>query len=383
MKRLLLLTVTGLLTGCQSDRLAGPETVSAVPDGVAALRSVARGSRLPAPAANALRVMTYNVYLGTNLDPVLAAGDPEAFVVAAAQAYGELQMTNFPARAGVIADQIAAVRPDVVGLDEVALWSVSSPMGAPFAIQFDFLALVLDSLKARGLTYVAAAADTTSDVSAPVPSAFDDQGNPTAFDLVRFQDRDAILVRDGVRFRDPKHAKFAAFIPLTLLDGTQTGLYRGWCSVAATVDGRTFRFVASHLEAEDGQVNLLQAQELLALLQHEADPVIWAGDFNSGPGVGADFAATYRLLTSSGFADLWPLSRPRDPGLTNGPADGVLVPSLDFTARVDLILLKDRFGTPQPVHAAVFGDQPDDRTAEGLWPSDHAAVGMVFQLPVR
>jgi endonuclease/exonuclease/phosphatase family metal-dependent hydrolase len=383
-KRLIFLTVAGLLTGCQSDRLAGPAMVSTTPPtGAAPSRFVPRHSRLPAPGASGLRVMTYNIYLGTDLDPVLAAGSQADFLVAAVQAYAELQETDFPARAGKIADQIAAVRPDVVGLDEAALWSVSSPAGAPFAVQYDFLALVLDSLKARRLTYVAASADTTSDVTAPVPTAFDDQGNPTAFALVRFQDRDAILVRAGVQFRDAQHAKFAAFIPLTLLDGTHTGLFRGWCSVRATVDGRTFRFVASHLEAEDAQVNFLQAEELLGLLQNASEPVIWAGDFNAGPGVAADFEATYDLVTGSGFADLWPLARPRDPGLTNGPVDGVLVPSLSFTTRIDLILLKDRFGTPQPVHAAVFGTEQDDRTASGLWPSDHAAVGMVFDLPVR
>lgn len=95
------------------------------------------------------------------------------------------------------------MRPDIVGLDEVVLWSVSSPYsplsppGAPFEVRYDFLKLVIDSLKTHRLDYVAASADTTTDVAAPVPAAFDDQGNPTAFDLVRFQDRNAILVRAG------------------------------------------------------------------------------------------------------------------------------------------------------------------------------------------
>ncbi len=396
MKPLVLLAVTSLLTaGCQADRLASPSNANTTAS-VAAIQANRDGQadyRLPPPSAPGLRVMTYNVYLGTNLDPIMEATTEADFLTAAYLAYAELQQTNFPQRAGKIADQIAAVQPDIVGLDEVALWSVSAPydpvaqQGAPFVTQYDFLTLVIDSLKARHLHYAAASADTTSDVSAPVPTAFDASGNPTAFALVRFQDRDAILVRSGVQFRDAKHGKFTAYIPLDML-GTETGLYRGWCSIRATVDGQTFRYVNSHLEAESPDVNLAQANEMVGLLQKEQDPVIWAGDFNSDANT---HAPSYALITGAGFTDLWPLAHPRDPGLTNGPADGVgalnqygvLVPytSLVFNARIDLVLLRDRFGRPHEVDAAIFGNKPSDRTVSGLFPSDHAAVGMVFELP--
>ena len=397
MKRLALFALVGLAAAaCQSDRIASPSNaaVAATDETLAANRD--GRDALPGPGEPGLRVMQYNIYLGTDLGPILAATTEQDFLVAAVRAYAELQQTDFPARAGKIADQIAAVRPDVIGLEEAAIWSVSAPFdpttgqGAPAVVQYDFLALVLDSLQARHLHYVAASVVRTSDVSAPVPTAFDASGNPTAFALVRFQDGDAILVKTGVHFRDAQNGKYQAFIPLSLL-GTQTGLYRGWCSVKVTVDDRTFHFVASHLEAENGQINYLQAQELLGLLDQVRDPVIWVGDFNSGPGVSADFAPTYALVTGAGFTDLWPVAHPHDPGLTNGPADGVgaldangvLVPypALQLTTRIDLVLLRDRFGRARDVHAAIFGNQPDDRTASGLWPSDHAAVGMVFELP--
>jgi hypothetical protein len=393
-KRLVFLAIAGLLTGCQSDRIAGPtnQNLNSGADAVLASRAALDGFKLPGPGAPGLRVMTYNVYLGTNLDSIMAATTEEAFLTASYLAYAELQQTNFPERAGKIADQIAGVQPDVVGLDEVALWSVSASFdpetgkGAPFVTQYDFLKLVVDSLKARHLNYVTASADTTSDVSAPVPTAFGASG-PTAFALVRFQDRDAILVRAGVRFRDPRHGKFDAYIPLNLL-GTASGLYRGWCSIEATVDGQTFRFVNSHLEAESPDVNLAQAKELVRLLRNENDPVIWAGDFNSDANT---HAPSYALITGAGFRDLWPLANPHDPGLTNGPADGVgaldangvLVPykHLVFNARIDLVLLRDRGGKLREVDAAIFGNKQSDRTASGLFPSDHAAVGMVFGLP--
>ena len=396
MKSLVFLAAASLLTaGCQSNRLARPANPdpNATDHAVLASRDGHEGYRLPPPNASALRVMTYNTYLGADLSPVMKAGNEQDFLAAAFRADAELHQTNFPARVGKIADQIAKVRPDILGLDEAALWSLSVPYkpglppGTPFVTQYDVLQLVIDSLRARDLAYVAASADTTSDIAAPVPMAFDVQGNPTAFALVRFQDRDAILVRAGVPFRDPRHGKFAAFIPLHLL-GTETGLYRGWCSIMATMDRRTFRYVNSHLEAESPDVNLAQAAEMVRMLQNAPEPVIWAGDFN----VDANTAgASYALITGAGFTDLWPLAHPRDPGLTNGAADGVgalnaagvLVPyaSLEFNARIDLVLLKNRSGEAHGLHAALFGIQPNDRTASGLFPSDHAAVGMVFELP--
>jgi len=256
-------------------------------------------------------------------------------------------------------------------------------------VRYDFLQSILRALKARGLEYVAAAADTTSDVAAPVPTAFDAAGDPTAFALVRFQDRDAVLVRRGVRFTDARHGVYQTYLPLDLM-GAESGIFNGWSSVRATVDGRTFRFVATHLNAEYAPVNAGQAQELVGLLRSEAGPVVLVGDFNSGPGVSADFAPAHDLVAGAGFTDLWPVAHPKEAGLTNGPNDGVgyldaagmLVPwpSLEFTTRVDLVWVRDRPGAPHPVHAATFGWQRNDRTPAGLWPSDHAAVGMVFEL---
>jgi len=401
--RLALLGIAALLVAaCQDDRVAGPSasgSAASVED-LQMTREPGGGGDLPAFGARGLRVMTYNLYLGTDLGPIMSASDPQSFLAAAGRAYAELQQTDFPARAGTIADQIARVRPDVLGIEEVALWSVSAPFdptgdgspSAPFVVQYDFLTILLKALRARGLEYVAAAADTTSDVTAPAPTAFDASGNPAAFALVRFQDRDAVLVRAGVAYRDPRHTVYQTYLPLDML-GTPTGISNGWSSVRATVGGQTFRFVATHLNAEDGPVNAAQAQELLAALRNETLPVVLVGDFNSGPGVTGEFAGTYGLLTGGGFRDLWPLAHPSAPGLTNGPQDGVgslnaagvLVPwpRLDFTTRVDLVLLKDALGVPQPVSAAIFGDLPRDRTAKGLWPSDHAAVGMVFSLPER
>jgi endonuclease/exonuclease/phosphatase family metal-dependent hydrolase len=389
-KRLAFFGIAALLAAaCQSDRLSnvtGPRSSSD-----AALQA----GRAGASASGAVRIMTYNLYLGTDLGPLMAAQTQEQFLAAAFGAYAELQQTDFPSRAEKIADQIAAAQPDAVGLQEVALWSVSDPYDptqpplVPFAVKYDFLKLVVDALAARGLTYVPASEVWTSDVMAPAPTAFDQYGAPTAFALVHFQDRDAILVRKGVNAREARSAKYRAYIPLNLL-GTQSGLYRGWCSVKLTVNGSTFTLVNSHLEAEDADVNYLQALELLATLKSGHEPVVWVGDFNSDAN---SAAPSYAAAISAGFTDLWPLAHPGDPGLTNGPNDGVgaldasftLVPypSLVFNQRIDLVLVKDWFGAPHDVTAQILGNQPGDRTPAGLYPSDHAAVAATFDIPTN
>ena len=57
------------------------------------------------PAPVDLTVMTQNLYVGANTDPVLAAPDLTTAVAAALQAFGQVQANNFPARAGAIASE--------------------------------------------------------------------------------------------------------------------------------------------------------------------------------------------------------------------------------------------------------------------------------------
>ena len=53
-------------------------------------------------------------------------------------------------------------------------------------------------------------------------------------------------------------------------------------------------------------------------------------------------------------------------------------PTSQLTTRVDLVLLK---GNIQVLDIRRVGEQPGDRTASGLWPSDHA--GVIATLKIR
>src|SRR4051794_41270666 len=67
-------------------------------------------------------VMTRNLYLGADLAPAIGAPNLEAFVAANGQILREVTANDFPVRAQGLANEILEKRPDLVGLQEVALW---------------------------------------------------------------------------------------------------------------------------------------------------------------------------------------------------------------------------------------------------------------------
>lgn len=98
--------------------------------------------------------MTRNVYLGADLSPALAATSLGQLIAAVTAIWAAAQASDVPGRAERPADEIAAARPDLVGLQEVAVRRSQVPADfvGPDAttVEYDFLALLLDALAARG-----------------------------------------------------------------------------------------------------------------------------------------------------------------------------------------------------------------------------------------
>jgi endonuclease/exonuclease/phosphatase family metal-dependent hydrolase len=331
-----------------------------------------------------VRVLTRNLYLGADVDPLIATvanpGSTQAQLLVAATTFWEtVKASDPPTRMAEIAEQIAAEAPDLVGLQEASLWR-TAPFGsaAPAEdVAYDFIGLLVAALHARGLDYDVAAAVTNFDAELPVlldPTKPVDPANPAANLLeVRMTDRDAILARSGTALHvlEASAGNYTARVQLSGL-----AVPRGWTSVSVKNEGAWFRFVNTHLEVTDESglftaVQEAQAKELVALLADEEAPVVVAGDLNSNAS-GTPSSASYQTMRDAGFGDLWAAVHPADPGLSCCQSE-LLRDVVPFTQRLDLLLLR---GPWAPLDATLLATEPF-RAPDGVhvaWGSDHAGV---------
>ena len=101
-----------------------------------------------------VNTMTRNLYLGADLAPAIGAPSLEAFVAATGQILREVTANDFPTRAKGLAQEILKEKPDLVGLQEVALWRTGPPSLAPVisgvptatTVRYDYLQLLLEQL---------------------------------------------------------------------------------------------------------------------------------------------------------------------------------------------------------------------------------------------
>jgi hypothetical protein len=335
--------------------------------GGAAPASARGGGAANAPQGGPpVTVMTRNIYLGSELGPVFAAGNEQELVAAASQVWANVLASDFPARAEVLADEVARDRPLLIGLQEVSLWTA---VGAGGSVTIDFLDILLDALAARGLSYEAVSISDAFEGSLP---AIDPA---LGFVQATLLDRDVILARADVppaqlTILHEDTGLFDAALTLGVL-GQPLRVDRGWNLVDVQVRNRTFRFVNSHFEAFDpGEfIRVQQAQELLEGPLDTELPVVLVGDFNSDANAGG---LAYAILTGvGGFDDVWSLTNPGVPGLTCCHAADLRNDEVDLRSRIDLILIRDGVRAKD---AEVIGVDPALRTPSGLWPSDHAGV---------
>jgi hypothetical protein len=368
MSRRLLVLSAGLLTAACADN-ADHVLDPVEPAGAAALHATARGPT----------VMTRNMYLGADLNPLLQAPTPGAVPFIAAEVWGRIQASNLPARAGGMAAEIAATAPHLVGLQEAVLYQLQSPGDAAFggqvpatSVVYDFVQLLVDSLAVRGLTYVVAAQTVSTVVEIPVFTG----ATPNPFDDVRFTDREVILARADVPITNPQGEVFETDIELEIggSGGPPLSQRRGWASIDATVHGHVFRFLSSHLEVQSvAPIQVLQGAELIAIADASPLPVVLVGDFNSA--ADGTQTATYANITASGFEDVW--HKPGNPGYTCCHAEDLLNTRSELDQRLDIVFVRGFRTTERGSiggQVQLVGDHAGDRLASGLWPSDHAGV---------
>jgi endonuclease/exonuclease/phosphatase family metal-dependent hydrolase len=319
-----------------------------------------------------LTVMTRNIYLGGNIFGPLAAGDDRAeFERLAGVLWAEVQGTDFVGtRAALLAREIKRTKPDLIGLQEVALWrrgpdGVKDGATTPATqVVYDFLKTLRAELKRRNLRYAVGAKQQEADIETAIDAGYD----------VRLTMFDVILVkkRKGLRVTDSLSENYETDISVPTPVGPLTSR-RGWTAVDVRFKGKRLRFVNTHLEAATDDVREAQARELVAPggpLRVRRQKVV-VGDFNSDPLGRESASGAFDVLAAFNLVDTW---RNRfGPGFSCclEQSDARDTTTNGFDHRIDLILAKPRV---RAIRGQVVGDELADRAANGLWPSDHAGV---------
>lgn len=322
-------------------------------------------------ASTGLRVMTYNVDEGTDFKALIGVlANPNAtqqdFAAAVQQTIGEVVASNPALRMQLIAQQIATAQPDLVGLQEAAVWTAPGIPGG----QLDLLQLILAALP----NYQAV-------VIAP-----EFQINLTTLG-VGFTDRDIILVRSDLvgAVTRTRQGHYHVFIPLSspYLPGT-TGITRGWAYADLSLNGTNFRFITTHLE--DGTNTLsplfawVQAFQEIELIYSPAltsKPEIIGGDFNTvanDPTNPTNLA--YRFMLANGFTDAWTKGHSTFSGATCCQEDLTSAVST-LTQRIDLVFTRNHI---KVMGSQLVGDSLQTIGLDSSWPSDHAGVVADLQI---
>jgi len=321
-----------------------------------------------------LVVMSRNLDTGSDYNLVLKATNSTELVLAVGATYKEIVDSNIPERADAIAAEIQQQRPDLVALQEVTTL-LHGPFGGPATtVDADQLQALIAALASRGLHYGIAALQQNSNLEFP------------ALDLsrgwfdARVIDYDVVLARTDLPISEFKVEQvtkehFTNILQFTML-GMTIEVPRGWIAVHVKLRGKPYRLVDTHLESINYEIQVAQAEELVTGPTVADIPVILAGDINSDAS-GSDpvLSASYQILVSAGFQDFWPIQHPDDPGFTN-PLHGEdpYTPVETPYQRIDLILVKQGGKGIAPRNIFLVGNALSDRTAHGLWPSDHAGV---------
>jgi len=370
----------------------------------------------------ALKVMTRNLYLGVDIMRPLAAvaALPEdaplipdvitALGNATHEARGIVDDTDFGTRSKLLAQEIAAAKPDLVGLQEVALWRSGDLQLTQAAIpnaetvDLNFLKMLRAELKANGVPYRPVSVNWLSDVEAPsFGGTLAAPENPRD---VRLTMRDVILMRvgSGLKVLRNKERDYTNGLQVDIA-GRPLDFTRGYQWVDVQRGQKRFRFINTHLEAFSSDMAFLQMQEMLEGPASTARTTIIACDCNSDPlnqsvktsiGDTLPHSEPYWLATGEHeYFDTWLQWKPARFGWTSGlnetadePANadgwpleggGTADEKVSWTHRIDLILARRADGGPlRVVRGEVTGDRSADRFLDGedtgLWPSDHAGV---------
>jgi endonuclease/exonuclease/phosphatase family metal-dependent hydrolase len=351
--------------------LSRPRALAIALAAAAVLVSLTAPAGASAASDRDVTVMSQNLYLGADIISAALATDRADEALRATALFQTVQQTNFPVRAKAVAREIDADDPDLVGLQEVALWrrtpdGVTNDVKDAGQVVYDFLASLQKEIKARGLHYRAAVVRQEADFEVPTSLGYD----------VRLTMRDAILVRTGrdatVKVRKTLEGHYTDELTINVPTGPIESI-RGWTAVDATAGKRAFRFVNTHLEAYGGELRDKQAKQLVSgPLASKRKQMILVGDLNSDARDPSPDGLAFKTIRGAGFVDAF-----KKAPATSGQDEKLDNPTSKLKRYIDHIMSRPTLKT---IRTSVVGNRPQDRIS-GLWPSDHAGTVATLRLP--
>jgi len=356
------------------------------------------------PSSMDVQVMTQNQYVGANLFPLIPAlqsGDPAIINSALVGLISTISANRTVDRVNALSREILERKPDFVGIQEAWLiWC--QPIDKAPCTNPEFRGAWGDHLAQT--EYLLAGAYTKAAYIENFEFGYpfsDSQGNPG---IAYVLDRDAVFVRKGIAyslpvpgtdypcatpFPDGSGCTFNVNTPLDFNGDNVPEAYvlHGFLVVDATIGGKPYRFVNTHLEngyvdGFPGVIQSAQAAQIIEVIAETAPArkLILVGDMNSDPSDAVDPASPipatpYMLFAGAGLFDVW-LYRPGEVlGLTCCQAEDLMNRASLLTRRIDLILTREEPRTVKD--ARLIGEVAADRLGppgRSLWPTDHTSV---------
>jgi endonuclease/exonuclease/phosphatase family metal-dependent hydrolase len=354
-----------------------------------------------------IKVMSRNLYLGADVGVALAK-IPN--MPAAAQfMWEQVQKTDFSKRKKILAAEIQAESPDVIGIQEATIWYCKAHFWSSKTEVFNFTKELLSELDGD---YIIAEKDGVEANNpgfsiGPIPfltkvtdaKAFQPLFGQNDADC-GFQIGDALLIKKSLKqyVNQVGNSEYEAVYKVvpTLME-----IYRGYSWADITMQGANVRFVTTHLESlwDENKIPKAadQARQLAKDLSSTKSPTVVIGDFNSDPRdprpknipnpgeqptasdkcpAGSTTCNAYKVMKNAGFIDSGPDAS--DPNtfswgmnaLLTGPDSKRLKAAQDmgnkngFTDRLDYIFVKNGM---KVLSSRMIGQTPPYGT-------DHAGV---------
>jgi hypothetical protein len=312
-------------------------------------------------------VMTQNLYLGANTDPLFAAKTLPELQAAIINAASSVNASNFPLlRAPTIAAEAAkAGGPLLIGLQEAEI--VSGPGVSPV----NYADALIAALKTQHLNYTY----MIPGVGAAVHTGLNLDSAMVGIPGFKLTDQDVVLVRTdfpGFTVTSVSAQTFKSTGTVTSPLFGPISLERGYVLVDATLDGVPFQFVSTHLDGSlsDGSrtsANPLEVGEILTALGATDQPQLVVGDFNATPSdLCAGLPCGPAEMLAAGFTNTGAalgFTCCQSPDLSNTVS--ILNREYDYIFESGFSSVDSAF--------LVGGDQAST-VGPPFWPSDHAGV---------